>query len=206
MSKVKYVKYEENLCFKCLKKKEAINTYELKNRGYGSIYDNDDTKLQLCNECVGSIENNNELEKWFNEKPTIVDRTEEYQYENNIKQYIETLPIQGREIFENQLSNSWIEDSQVWIDRELGLIEEDVETEINDNIESIECTYENLKLNKNDVIVIKYPWSDEYGCMIDMDHMILLQKKFQEVFEGYEILMIPDSIKISIISKEEEDI
>lgn len=42
--------------------------------------------------------------------------------------------------------------------------------------------------------------------MIDMDYMILLQKKFQEVFEGYEVLMIPDAIKISTISKEKEDI
>lgn len=123
MSKVKYVKYEENLCFKCLQKKEAINTYELKNRGYGSSYDNFNSKLQLCNECVENIEKHNELEKWFNETDTREkDYWEDYKYEDNIAEYIESLPIQGQELFINQVcycACGYNIDSQDWIDIEL---------------------------------------------------------------------------------------
>ncbi|CEQ01608.1 Uncharacterised protein [[Clostridium] sordellii] len=209
MSKIKYVKYEKDLCFKCLQKKKAINTYKLVGRSYGSLYDSHNTMLQLCNECVGSIEKHNELEKWFNEKPKIIYYIENYEYEENIDAYIETLPIQGKELFLNQIAEgacAFVEDSQEWIDRELGLIEDNLEIEINNNIETTDCTYENLKLNKNDIIVIRYP-SDEGGfCKINMDYMNILQKKFEEVFDGHEVLMIPDVIKISTISEEKEDI
>ncbi|MBW4861754.1 MAG: hypothetical protein KZY55_05020 [Paeniclostridium sp.] len=142
INRVEYVKYKENLCFKCLQEKEDINTYGLKGRGYGSKYQNAYTKLQLCDECVGSIKKHEELKKWFYEKPKMEDIcTEDYKYEDEIAEYIKTIPIQGQEIFYNQLSNSWIEDSQEWIDKELGLITED-EIEINESITEVACVCE----------------------------------------------------------------
>ena len=142
INRVEYVKYKENLCFKCLQEKEDINTYGLKGRGYGSKYQNAYTKLQLCDECVGSIKKHEELKKWFYEKPKMEDIcTEDYKYEGEIAEYIKTIPIQGQEIFYNQLSNSWIEDSQEWIDKELGLITED-EIEINESITEVACVCE----------------------------------------------------------------
>lgn len=205
-NKIEYVKYEEDLCFKCLQKKNNINTYELKNRGYGSIYDNENTKLQLCNECVGGIDEHNKLETWFNEEPTVSEYIELYQYEDNIKQYIATLPIQGREIFENQLSNTWVEDSQIWIDKELGLIKEE-EMDFDDSWmdEIRDCTYERMELNKDDVLVMRYP-VDEFGEMIlNIDEIDIHHKNAKKLFPNNKIWPIPDNIKFMVV-KEEEDI
>lgn len=146
MDRVEYVEYKENLCFKCLQEKDDIQTYELSGRGYGSEYQNEHTKLQLCEECIGSIKKHEELKKWFYEKPEYDDDGcgENYKYENEIADYIKTLPIQGQEIFENQIlvgAPGYLIDSQDWIDRKLGLIAED-ETEINENINKVACTSE----------------------------------------------------------------
>lgn len=209
MSKIEYVKYEKDLCFKCLQRGLPINVYELKYRGYGSIYDSHNTKLQLCNECVGGMDNHIELEKWFNEKPKIIDYEEEYEYERNIDNYIETLPIQGKELFLNQIAGgicAFVKDSQEWIDRELGLISDDLDIEINDDIKTTDCTYENLKLNKNDIIVIKFPLNEHGNCKIDWELMHSIEKQVEQCFYGHKILIIPDVIKISTISEEKENI
>lgn len=204
-NKIEYVKYEENLCFKCLQKKSNINTYELKNRGYGSNYDNEHTKLQLCNECVGGIDEHNELETWFNEEPTVSEYIELYQYEDNIKQYIAALPIQGREIFENQLSNTWVEDSQIWIDKELGLIKEE-EIDFDDSwIKEIkDYTYERIELNKNDVLVMRYP-VDEFGDpIINPKSMKRHNRNAKRLFPNNKIWAIPDKIKFMVVTEEED--
>lgn len=124
--KIKPIKYSEHLCFKCLKEHKHINTYSIYGRGYGSSFDNDNTKLQLCDEC-----NESDAEEWFAENPTIKegDFYENYKYEKNIFDFIKTLPIQGRELFENSLSYgafSYSMDSQDWIDIELGVAPDEV--------------------------------------------------------------------------------
>lgn len=43
--KIKPVGYNEHICFKCLQEKENIHTYAMDGRGYGSIFDNDNTRL-----------------------------------------------------------------------------------------------------------------------------------------------------------------
>ncbi|WP_338659712.1 hypothetical protein QJR30_07530 [Paraclostridium sordellii] len=160
INRVEYVKYKENLCFKCLQEKEDINTYGLKGRGYGSKYQNAYTKLQLCDECVGSIKKHEELKKWFYEKPKMEDIcTEDYKYECEIAEYIKTIPIQGQELFENQIEKgSFTVDSQEWIDKELGLISDDLGIEINEDITEVECAcaceddivYEEIDLEDED--------------------------------------------------------
>lgn len=204
-NKIEYVKYEEDLCFKCLQKKSNINTYELKNRGYGSNYDNENTKLQLCNECVGGIDECNELETWFNEDATVSEYIELYQYEDNIKQYIAALPIQGREIFENQLSNTWIEDSQIWIDKELGLIKEE-EMDFNDSwMDKIkDCTYERIELNKNDVLVMRYPVDELGNPIIDPNLISIHYEGAKKLFPNNKIWAIADNIKFMVVTEEED--
>ena len=158
INRVEYVKYKENLCFKCLQEKEDINTYGLKRRGYGSLYDSHNTMLQLCNECVGSIKKHEELKKWFYEKPKMEDIcTEDYKYEGEIAEYIKTIPIQGQELFENQIEKgSFTVDSQEWIDKELGLISDDLGIEINEDITEVACAceddivYEEIDLEDED--------------------------------------------------------
>lgn len=121
-SKVEYVKYEKDLCFKCLQRKKNIKTYKIENRGYGSDYDGFSSELQICEDCLEG--KHEELEKWFNEtcEYDSGNYLEEYKYENNIAEYIKTLPIQGQELFENQIScgfGAYNMDSQDWIDIEL---------------------------------------------------------------------------------------
>lgn len=114
MDEIKPVECNEHLCFKCLQNKEHINKYELSYRGYGSSFDNVNTKLQLCDEC-----NDSRLEEWFGENPEIDDYFEEYKYEDNIFDFVNELPIQGRELFYNSCSNDSCLESQDWIDIEL---------------------------------------------------------------------------------------
>lgn len=123
-NKIKPVKYTEHLCFKCLKEHEHINKYSIYGRGYGSSFDNENTILQLCDEC-----DNKELNDWFNEESTYEEYWEDYKYEKNILDYVKTLPIQGRELFENQVSSgacSYNIDSQDWIDIELEIAPDEV--------------------------------------------------------------------------------
>ena len=100
-NKIKSVDYNEKICFKCLKEKDNIHTYTLGYRGYGSGFDNFNTILQLCNDC-----NHGELSIWFNEEPELIDGyCEDYKYEDNIFEFVKSLPIQGRELFENQCAS-----------------------------------------------------------------------------------------------------
>lgn len=122
--KIKFVKYSENLCFKCLKEKENIHSYRLAYRGYGSLFDSFNSIIQLCDEC-----NCLELNLWTNETPTMNDYCEEYQHEEKIFDFIDTLPVQGRELFDNQCSDGACAhyiNSQDWIDIELGIAPDSV--------------------------------------------------------------------------------
>lgn len=100
-NKIRPIKYSKKICFKCLKKKENIHTYSISYRGYGSGFDNVNTMLQLCDDC-----NHEELDIWFNEEPELIYSCwEDYKYEDNIFEFINNLPIQGREMFENQCAS-----------------------------------------------------------------------------------------------------
>ncbi|GAA0715521.1 hypothetical protein GCM10008904_32460 [Paraclostridium ghonii] len=109
-----YIKNTKKLCHKCLQKKEGIVKYEISKRGYGSKFDDDKITIQLCPDC-----DNLSLYKWVNEKPQIDGYEETYKYEDDILNFINSLPIQGREIIYNQTNKKFFIDSQEWIDREL---------------------------------------------------------------------------------------
>lgn len=120
---VKAIEVHDKLCFKCLKSKD-IKRFSITHRGYGSDFDNFNTYIQLCSEC--KIDG---VEKWFNETPKIDEYVEVYQYEDNIHDFINTLPLEGRELFLNQCAsgaNSYVMDSQDWIDMELGVLPDEV--------------------------------------------------------------------------------
>lgn len=122
---IKAVEYKENLCFKCLCECESVHTYELKERGYGSIFDGDKSKLQLCDKC-----NDARLEEYFNEEPEMVNEyCQEYKHEEEIEKFIKTLPTEGQELFYNQCiegGDSYKINSQDWIDIELGVATDEV--------------------------------------------------------------------------------
>lgn len=105
---------DESICMKCLKNK-ATHIYYINNRGYGSSFDSMNTKFQCCDTC-----NKLEYDKWFNETEVINGYIETYQYENNIVDLINGLPLESQELFDNRFNyNAYIMDSQDWIDYEL---------------------------------------------------------------------------------------
>ena len=75
----------ENVCCKCLSQ-EGVHTYVIKNRGYGSKFDMEEMKLQLCDDC-----NREEFEEYFNEIPIIKDYCENYIHEEKILEFINEL-------------------------------------------------------------------------------------------------------------------
>lgn len=107
---------DHSICMKCLSKK-ATHTYSIYGRGYGSIFDGTNTKLQLCDDC-----HKEEYETWFNEDSTYDDYYENYTYEDNIKGLISSLPLEAQELFHNTFSNGWnshFMEAQDWIDYKL---------------------------------------------------------------------------------------
>lgn len=107
------------LCMKCLKKK-ATHVYQIQNRGYGSIFDGTYTKFQVCDDC--DIE---DFQKWVDEKPIWNNGYEVYKYENDIIEFIDSLPLESQELFYNRFDSDGYMDAQDWIDYELGELSEE---------------------------------------------------------------------------------
>lgn len=113
---------DHSVCMKCLSKK-ATHTYTICGRGYGSIFDGTDTKLQLCDNC-----HKDEYETWFNEDCTYNDYWADYTYEDNISELINSLPLEAQELFDNTFSSGLDSDfmnAQDWIDYKLGELPHD---------------------------------------------------------------------------------
>lgn len=124
---IEYIENRETLCHNCLQDKEDIKSYSTYGRGYGSSFDNDNETVQLCSDCRKGIEE--DLNKWFNESCEYDEYYENYKYEKEIIEFIDGLPIQGREIVVNQTSSgacSEYLDSQDWIDIELDIAGDEV--------------------------------------------------------------------------------
>lgn len=89
-----------HVCFNCLKDKDELNVYSINGRGYGSIFDGQEIKLQLCDKCKKKLEDqfNCNLEEIFNEKPSRLNYEELYAYEYLIKEIIESLSKAGQKL------------------------------------------------------------------------------------------------------------
>lgn len=105
---------DECVCMKCLKKK-ATHIYQIQNRGYGSIFDSTYTKFQVCDDC-----DSEDFQKWVDEEPIWDDEYEVYKYEDNIKEFIDSLPLESQELFYNRFDRDEYMDAQDWIDYALG--------------------------------------------------------------------------------------
>jgi hypothetical protein len=123
MGKIKAIENYENICFCCLQEKPRLNKFKIYGRGYGSSFDNNNTYLQICEDCKPEG-----IEDWFNEEPEITNGyCEEYKYEDNIFEFVNTFPLQGQELFYNRLSSDgWGMNSQDWIDMKLGILPDEI--------------------------------------------------------------------------------
>lgn len=109
-----------NICMKCLKK-NAKHTYSIYGRGYGSIYDNFNSEVCLCDDC-----NKSEYKEWFDETCSYEDENEFYEmyrFEKNIDDLVSSFPLPGQELFYNRFADGagadYVMDPQDWIDYEL---------------------------------------------------------------------------------------
>lgn len=97
---------DTSVCMKCLKNK-ATHIYLIYGRGYDSLFDGMNTKIQCCDEC-----NRPEYKEWFSK----------LEYEDKIWDLINSLPLESQELFQNrfEIGNGWYMESQDWIDYQLG--------------------------------------------------------------------------------------
>lgn len=101
------------ICMKCLKKK-GLHSYYIRGRGYGSMFDGQDCVLNLCADC-----DNDSIRVAVDEVPEKTELGERYIHESEILDYVNSLPVEGRELFENRFSEVFHMEPQDWIDYEL---------------------------------------------------------------------------------------
>lgn len=111
---------DTELCMKCLDKK-ASHFYSLHGRGYGSIFDEFNSEIHLCDDC-----NDENVKIWVEEKGKWNKEDfcgEEYEYEDKLEDFLKSLPIQGKELFHNRFATGpnamYNMEPQDWIDFEL---------------------------------------------------------------------------------------
>ncbi len=108
---------DEDICMKCLKNK-STHTYSICYRGYGSRFDGLDTRFQLCDECYDK-----KYKVWTDEVSNDDGYGEEYEYEDDIQNFIKSLPLESQELFYNRFSSGYFAYGQMnpqdWIDYEL---------------------------------------------------------------------------------------
>lgn len=129
MERVLAIKNHEGLCWKCLQSfdKSQIHIIKIHEMGYGSAFDGERTELHLCDECYqDSIKDNKEL--WSMEETSCEwdeDRHgfTEYKYETEMLDYIDNLPLQGKQFVKNEFnSDGWRMEPQDWIDYKLDIL------------------------------------------------------------------------------------
>ena len=116
----KAIKDPESICFNCLEKKSNIKDFYIYRNDFGSTFDNFHIKIQICNDCKP-----NDFEKWIDEEPEIEDYCAIYQYEDNIWEFIDQMPVEGQELALNRFASgamSLIMEPQDWIDYELDIL------------------------------------------------------------------------------------
>lgn len=104
-------------CCSCLKEYDRINEIHINALGYGSAFDGCSTRLNLCDECYKQTN-----PEWW--KLRLIDDEWEghYEYENEILDYVGTLPLAGQELFKNRYDAEYYMEPQDWIDYELEIL------------------------------------------------------------------------------------
>lgn len=113
----------ENVCFNCLKE-TIVHKINIPALGWGSQFDNFSTRIHLCDNCYKSTNPD-----WW--KLNIIQGKtnwdgEYYEYENEILQFIDQMPLAGQELFYNRYATgafvSYYMEAQDWIDYKLNIL------------------------------------------------------------------------------------
>ena len=113
----------ENVCFNCLKE-TIVHKINIPALGWGSQFDNFSTKIQLCDDCYKLT--NPEWWKLNKIKGKTDLDGECYEYEDEILDFVEQMPLAGQELFFNRYATgefaSFHMNAQDWIDNQLGIL------------------------------------------------------------------------------------
>jgi len=125
--KILALKNPDKTCCHCLKETDGLHEIDIGDMGYGSGFDSWSTKINLCEDCY------KQHEEWWKLKEIEVDvgcpssKFYQYKFEDDIFNWIQDLPLQGRELVLNTYKEDSMNpmDAQDWIDYELGIISHD---------------------------------------------------------------------------------
>lgn len=95
---------KDNICFNCLNKFNELNIIKINSLEYGSHFDMLDAEIHLCDECKSKTN-----PEWWKFEIIKQDYSEEYRYEEEIIEYINQLPKEGRELYSDMLFDKWEE-------------------------------------------------------------------------------------------------
>lgn len=123
MDNNKAIQNPENVCFNCLKE-TTVHKINIPALGWGSQFDNFSTRIHLCDNCYKSTNPD-----WWKLKiiKGETDRDDAYyEYENEILNFVEQMPLPGQELFYNRYATgefaSFHMEAQDWIDDQLGIL------------------------------------------------------------------------------------
>lgn len=120
MNKVKALKNSDDLCWNCLKRNKDITVIKITELGYGSYFDGCSTEIHLCKECY---EKSKDL--WKLDIITDENGFEMYSNEEKMFDFIDKMPLEGRQFVRNEFESGWNSrpmEPQDWIDYELGIL------------------------------------------------------------------------------------
>lgn len=120
----KAIENPENVCFNCLKKTEVIKIH-IGAMGYGSGFDGWSTRINLCEDCI-----NQTNKEWWKLKEIQCNWDKEYnhgfyeyEYEDEIFEFVNKMPLIGQELFWNRYStDNYLMEPQDWIDYQLDIL------------------------------------------------------------------------------------
>lgn len=115
----------QHICMKCLCSDKPIRVIEIEELGYGSGFDGAGTEIHLCEDCYHQSN-----PKIWTLNVVRDGYCEEYEHESEIFAFIESLPLESRELIYNEFEHGWGTachmDRQDWIDYQLDELPHDV--------------------------------------------------------------------------------
>ena len=120
------IQYPENTCFNCLQEKQ-VRKIHIPTLGHGSKFTNFSTRINLCKQCeqltnpewwkLQIVEDNiQDKDCWYSLR---------YKYEKEILDFVNSIPIEGKELFYARYGNGANADlmsGQDWIDYVLDIL------------------------------------------------------------------------------------